>query len=149
MKKGFPLAAVLRVRSLRETIEQRELARVVRTANELRDEIEQIDARLSRDAGTRNVLRNAAFDPQTDMLFFQHMERLARRRAELAGHLARVERGVEDQRAIMMETRKDRQAMDALKTRFDEQETFREAREENLRLSEIAIMRHGRGENLG
>ncbi len=148
MAGKFRFETVKRVRELREKQQQREFAAKQRKVQDILDYIGGLESEKETVMDLSNHSRREHFDLQGDFLIQRYMQSLYRNKkiAEIA--LAQAKKELEKQREIMIKAMQERRMMDKLYEKHVEQSRLEDLREETKRLSEIAIIRYGRDEQV-
>ncbi len=148
MAGKFRFETVRRVRELREKEQQREFGIRQKNVQDIVDHIGGIDSVKNAVIDLNDQRRRERFDLRRDFLIQRYLQSLrhTKKIAEIA--LAQAKKELEKQRQIMIKAMQEREMMDKLYEKFKEESRLEDLREENKRLSEIAIIRYGRDEQI-
>jgi flagellar FliJ protein len=140
----FKLEFLLRFRKQKEEAAMMELARRVRIANKIENEIQDIEERKNQLAASVSSMTGTRVPGTVFLMYADCRESLTKSAQEAARQLSRAEARIEQQRRDLVKCSVDRKVIDKYKERLKEQHHQEEGLKEQKNLDELAALAKSR-----
>jgi flagellar FliJ protein len=140
----FKLEFLLRYRRQKEETAMMELARRVRMANEIENEIQDIEERKEQLAASVSSMTGTCVPGPVFLMYADCRQALTRSGREAARKLTRAEAQIEQQRQNLVKCSVDRKVIDKYKERLKQHHLKEEGLKEQKNLDELAALARSR-----
>lgn len=140
----FKLDFLLRYRQQKEETAMLELARRVRVANKIENEIQDIEERKSQLSSSVQSMAGTTIPAASFLMYADCRNSLTLRSREATRRLTRAETQIEEQRRQLVKCSVDRKIIDKYKERLKENHSREEGLKEQKNLDELAALTRSR-----